>query len=365
MKPVIKYPGGKEKELQFILPNSPQNIKNYYEPFLGGGAVFFSMPHPAFVNDKSEELIRLYRSIAEQEPTFFGLLDNINYIWTAVSDYADYHSTEWVNCYQQSGDFLSGNGYLEHLITKYLTIDGKSPDAVLKSTLSDKLARSKKIEGQQGFLSEADIVSNMECAVKRGIYTHLRDVYNVPEGLSDGQKSALFFFQREYCYSSMFRYNASGKFNVPYGGISYNRKSMTPKIAYMHSTELVKKLREATIECMDFYEFMTKHEPEPKDFVFLDPPYDTDFSDYAGSAFGQDDQRRLADYLINECCAQWQLVIKATDFIRSLYPVGQRTVNGGKIVVQGFDKRYMVSFMDRNIKECEHLLITNYEAQNE
>ena len=37
--------------------------------------------------------------------------------------------------------------------------------------------------------------------------------------------SSIYFFIRNYTYSGMFRYNAHGEFNVPYGGIGYNGNS--------------------------------------------------------------------------------------------------------------------------------------------
>ncbi|HBK02149.1 MAG TPA: methyltransferase, partial [Clostridiales bacterium] len=43
LSPLLKYPGGKDKELGHILPNLPYDSKNYYEPFVGGGAVYFSV----------------------------------------------------------------------------------------------------------------------------------------------------------------------------------------------------------------------------------------------------------------------------------------------------------------------------------
>lgn len=43
LSPLIKYPGGKEKELNYIIPALPAKIDNYYEPFVGGGAVYFSI----------------------------------------------------------------------------------------------------------------------------------------------------------------------------------------------------------------------------------------------------------------------------------------------------------------------------------
>ena len=44
LKPFIKYCGGKTKLLPYIIENLPQvKLKNYYEPFVGGGSVFFSI----------------------------------------------------------------------------------------------------------------------------------------------------------------------------------------------------------------------------------------------------------------------------------------------------------------------------------
>ena len=36
LSPLLKYPGGKDKELIHILPNIPTRAQNYYEPFVGG-----------------------------------------------------------------------------------------------------------------------------------------------------------------------------------------------------------------------------------------------------------------------------------------------------------------------------------------
>ena len=87
--------------------------------------------------------------------------------------------------------------------------------------------------------------------------------------------------------------------------------------------------------------------------MFLDPPYDSDFSTYAQNEFGKDDQRRLANYLINECKCKWLMIIKNTPFIYSLY-------DGHGLTIKSFDKKYQVSFMNRNDKQVEHLIIKNY-----
>ena len=84
------------------------------------------------------------------------------------------------------------------------------------------------------------------------------------------------------------------------------------------------------------------------------------FRTYAKNEFNKDDQARLANYLIKECKANFMIVIKNTEYISSLYQAENKTANGSKLYVTSFDKKYFVSFQDRNNKNAQHLLITNY-----
>ena len=45
LQPLIKWAGGKEQELDKIIPNLPKKINKYYEPFIGGGALYFYLNH--------------------------------------------------------------------------------------------------------------------------------------------------------------------------------------------------------------------------------------------------------------------------------------------------------------------------------
>src|SRR5436853_56596 len=81
----LKWAGGKEQELKYILPLLP-TFTDYYEPFVGGGAVFFSVDaQQKFINDKSSELVNLYKQIALQNETFFALLDVLSSTWQQIS----------------------------------------------------------------------------------------------------------------------------------------------------------------------------------------------------------------------------------------------------------------------------------------
>ena len=57
MKPIIKYRGGKQKEIPDFINRIPQDYHRYFEPFLGGGAVYFHMePEQAVVGDRNRHL---------------------------------------------------------------------------------------------------------------------------------------------------------------------------------------------------------------------------------------------------------------------------------------------------------------------
>ncbi len=79
--------------------------------------------------------------------------------------------------------------------------------------------------------------------------------------------------------------------------------------------------------------------------------------EFFGDNFDKNDQIRLANYLKNTK-AKFMLVIKNTEFIYNLYK------NTGFNIIS-FDKKYLVSFMNRNDKDVEHLIITNYEVEGE
>lgn len=64
--PFVKWAGGKRQLLPYIKNKMPQNYKNYFEPFIGGGAVLFSiMPENAIINDINRALINTYKYVRD------------------------------------------------------------------------------------------------------------------------------------------------------------------------------------------------------------------------------------------------------------------------------------------------------------
>ncbi len=367
----LKWAGGKEQELRYILPLIP-SFDKYYEPFVGGGAVLFAIEaREKFINDRSHELVDLYTMIAQQNKTFFQGLHVLLHGWQEISNIVDAHTSDLLEIYAAYSTEKCSLTELQAILLAFLAnhtsafqelfidfFDKNTENFIqeLQRNLFSKTKRMKELEAKKWKLSEPDIVANIEAALKSAFYMHLRYLSNHREehNISISLAAAIFFFVRENAYASMFRYNSQGEFNVPYGGISYNRKDIARKIAYLQSPKLIQHLSNTVIENMDFEAFLHTYPPQENDFIFLDPPYDSDFSTYAQNTFDRRDQERLANYLSHECKARFMLVIKRTDAILNLY-------SGRNFTIRDFyNKKYLVSFQDRNNKEAEHLIITNF-----
>lgn len=352
MKTILKWPGGKEKELPVIRKYSPAYTGRYIEPFVGGGAVFFDTnAERCCINDKSTELINLYNCARERDKNLIKYLQLEIDEFSSLGTFVDEHQEDVLALYFSKisvADFIEKyHDFFSSFAEGYEMVFGKE----LKKNLTSKISRSAKLEKENGFIPDNDRLDNIESALKSAYYMYIRYLQNHLSELSKGRQAAVFFFIREYCYSSMFRYNGKGEFNVPYGGISYNRKDFQKKVNYLLSDEMTTKLQSAEIYCEDFEDFINRLELTEDDYIFLDPPYDTDFSTYAQNEFGREEQKRLCKCL-QHTRAKILLIIKNTDFIYDLY---KEDFN-----ITSFDKKYMVSFMNRNDRDAEHLVITNY-----
>ncbi len=64
--PLVKWPGGKRSLLKHILPLLPRSYGRYYEPFMGGGALFFRLqPGQSTLSDNNPELINCYVQVRD------------------------------------------------------------------------------------------------------------------------------------------------------------------------------------------------------------------------------------------------------------------------------------------------------------
>lgn len=166
MKPMIKYRGGKSKEIPCIMRNIPQFTGRYVEPFLGGGALFFYLePEQAIINDINEKLMSFYN----------GVRDNYS-------------------------DIRKELDYLE----KQYAIFRKEFESLKLLHPNERVADRNE-----------------------ELYYELRDMFNgvIEKKYSD---AVLYYYINKTAYSGMIRYNARGEFNVPFGRYKHlNTKSVT------------------------------------------------------------------------------------------------------------------------------------------
>lgn len=178
-------------------------------------------------------------------------------------------------------------------------------------------------------------------------YYDVRDAFKPSNEL---EMACKFYYERKTCYRGMLRYNRKGEFNIPFG--RYKR------IAYdeLLDTRYSDLLGRTTILHDDF-ESVFREYNSPDNFVFLDPPYDSVFTDYGYCKFTRDHHLRLAECFKttrNKC----MMIIGKTDFICELY--------AGYIVGE-FDKRYAFKLHSGRVGDeinTKHLIILNYAHSN-
>lgn len=79
LSPFVKWAGGKRQLLSQIRDRMPKEYNNYYEPFIGGGAVLFELlPEQAIINDINMALINAYRQICDNPELFINEVQRLD-----------------------------------------------------------------------------------------------------------------------------------------------------------------------------------------------------------------------------------------------------------------------------------------------
>lgn len=362
LAPFLKWPGGKSQELSAIAAAAPPLTGRFIDPFVGGGSVLLAVPEEvdAWVNDAAADLIELYRAAAEERRAFRDAAEGVAQAWEALRSFEGVYRA-------LADEFLDGSSGLGAVsavgrngsLGLALALAGPGLDdafaARLAKDLPSKFDRMRKIQRALGRkLSDLDLLANVEGAVRAAFYMSIRARYNRARLSETWNEIRLadFLFLREFAYAAMFRFNSRGEFNVPYGGVTYNRKSLADKLDILFSAGMLGRLQNTTWRCGDFELFLREAAPVRSDFVFIDPPYDSDFSDYDNLPFGSRDQERL-QRVLEGLSASVMVVIKDTPMIRRLY-------RSDRWRVESADKTYMWTIKSRNDRETTHLTITNY-----
>ena len=77
--PFVKWAGGKRQLIPQIRERMPEQFNNYYEPFVGGGAVIFELlPENAVINDINRALINAYQMICDHPKEFLQEVNRLD-----------------------------------------------------------------------------------------------------------------------------------------------------------------------------------------------------------------------------------------------------------------------------------------------
>lgn len=208
MNPMLKYRGGKSREIPQFQKYIPASYSTYIEPFFGGGAVFFHLePEQAIINDVNSRLISFYECVRNHYDEMRIELDQI----------------------QKTYEFNQS----EYKMRKAQTPEERVPNA------------------------------------NETLYYRIRDMYNgkiEPEYL-DG---VLYFFINKTAYSGMIRYNNNGEYNVPFGRYpNLNTKMITTEHSkLLQRAELTKEDYSVVFDMAQPDDFMFLD--PPYDCVFND-----------------------------------------------------------------------------------------------
>jgi DNA adenine methylase len=113
IKPFVRWAGGKSRLLSRILPHVPTSISNYYEPFLGGGAVFLACASRVSgcsrLADLNEHLVAAWVAMRDHQSELRPLLE-----WYLANDskefYYEVRSTTPTSLVEKAARFLYLNG---------------------------------------------------------------------------------------------------------------------------------------------------------------------------------------------------------------------------------------------------------------
>jgi DNA adenine methylase len=228
--------------------------------------------------------------------------------------------------------FIGGGALYFYLNPKKAVINDIHPDLIaMYKTLGSPNGRNK----MQEFIKNNPNTEE--------VYYKVRDTF---KPITDIDKACQFFYLRKTCFRGMLRYNSSGKFNIPYG------RYKTISYSDLENKEYEELLSRTTILNGSFLDVF-KNYNDDTNFMFLDPPYDSVFTDYGYCSFGKNEHEQLAK-AFKETKIKCLMVIGKTDYISTLYK---------DYIVAEYPKKYRFKIHSGRVGEeinVMHLVIRNY-----
>lgn len=213
------YVGDKYRLMRSLLPLFPAKIGTFIEPFAGGGTVMLNVSAEHYIEgDINSYVVGLHRHLTKYAEDGTSFLSEL---FNSVAHYG-------LSC-----------SYLKDVI----------PETLKRAFPKTFFAKYNK---------EA--------------YLRLRDDFNQ----SDPKDYTLLYLLLIYGFNHMIRFNSKGEFNLPVGNVDFNKNVISALEDYFSAVQG----KDIRWEVSDFRDLLSVSDPQPGDFVYLDPPYLITFSEY-------------------------------------------------------------------------------------
>ena len=105
VKPILRWAGGKTWLIKYLDQFIPQDINNYHEPFLGGGAVFHYLQPDgkSFLSDINADLIDTYSELRDNPDKLFDILNTFK---NTKDDYYKIRGTSYKSRIERAARFI-------------------------------------------------------------------------------------------------------------------------------------------------------------------------------------------------------------------------------------------------------------------
>lgn len=320
MKPFFKWSGGKRREIKRVRKYMPASYNTYYEPFVGGGAVWLDLePTSAVVGDSYEDLVNFFQTLKTQPDRLVTEINSLS------NKYAAAHKN-----LPKKPELEKEIELLKATVKKLKNDEGASELYKEKKQTLTRLNKDLKKEFQE---------------IAEEFYYSFRD----GEPKSDLDRALRFYILRQLSFSGMLRFGSKGNFNVPFGWYS-SLKSIDVEIEEIN--RVLNNTRIVNCDWRECVKTATEH-----DFVFLDPPYTRKFTKYhPNGEFSQKEHLELAEWF-STTSTNAMIIINKDDFTNGLY---------SNFIKEEYGHKYSIQYRDR-MKEKDsnavHILATNYNFE--
>ena len=306
LSPFLKWPGGKTLELQSIAAAAPTLSGRFIDPFVGGGSVLLATPAavPARANDACRDLVEIYSRAAAGDRAFRATVDALAGAWDRLADFdAAYADLAVAEAGPPNAADVCDRPPGRALQPRPGANRARAPAAFGERTAAElraKFGRIRRLEARRGTLSTRGSAGQRR-GRGPGVALHggPRSIQRATAGRPMGRRPApptsfsCASSRMPRCSGS----TAATSSTCPTAGSATTASRSTDKARLLFGEPMLARLATTEFHSEDFEPFLAGCDPATDDFVFVDPPYDSDFSAYDNRAFGAADQVRLEGVL--------------------------------------------------------------------